>query len=157
MSISIVNRVPEVKDALDEYKRDALNAIGIEIAGGAKERSPVQDGVLRASIAWAIDGDGPQYPPGSQVQSNDAHPEGSQAVNRGVKAPPNSVIIGSNVDYAREQHENMNYKHTKVIEKGPNKGQRVQVGEAKYLEKSANAFRPRILPTVGRALKGELR
>lgn len=157
MSISVVERVDEVKDALEQYKRDALNAIGIEIAGGAKERSPVEAGVLRASIAWAIDGDAPQYPPSEPIQKNDTHPEGSQAVNRGVQAPPNSVIIGSNVEYAREQHENMNYKHTKVIEKGPNKGQRVQVGEAKYLENSANAFRPRILPLVERALKGELR
>ncbi len=157
MSISKISRVPEVKGALEEYKRDALNAIGISIAGGAKERSPVQDGVLRASISWAIDGGSPQYPQGEQVQKNDTHPEGSQAVNRGVKAPPNSVIIGSNVDYAREQHENMNYKHTKTIQKGSNKGQQVQVGEAKFIENAANEFRPRILPTVKRALKGELR
>lgn len=156
MSFAVKSYRKEVEGALADRKRDALNATGITIAGAAKEKTPVQDGVLRASISWAIDGGGPQYPPGEIVETNSAHPEGSKAVNQGVKAPRDTVIIGTNVVYARYQHETLSLNHTKPIIKGPNKGGIVQQGEAKFLEKAARENRAKVERDIERALKGEL-
>jgi len=151
MSISKVYRADEVKNALQENKRDALNASGITISGTAKELAPVYEGRLRSSIAWAIDGGEPQYPPDLPEYASDD--KSGRDTNNGVKAPKNTVIVGTNVEYARYQHEG-------VILRGPRKGQdleyKMRKAEKKFLEKGIRRNIDKIKRDIRRALEGKL-
>lgn len=149
IGVRIQNNRKEVQAALERNKKAALDAAGLEVAGAAKQKTPVKDGVLRASIAWATSGDTPEYPTGTQHSSNDAHPEGSQAVNQGVVGPRDAVIIGTNVKYARYQHEGVSPSGRLLNYVDPR-------AERKFLESAARENARRVIELMRRGLRGEL-
>lgn len=73
MSFTFKDNSKEVLSAFDEKVRDALELIGMEAEKHAKENCPVDTGLLRNSINFA------------------------------VKGNEKSVYIGTNVEYAPEQ------------------------------------------------------
>lgn len=80
----------EVLEALGEQVEIGLQAIGMEAEGYAKDETPVDSGRLRNSIAWATENaEGNADVP---MQEGDSTPKG--------RPEPNSVHIGSNVEYA---------------------------------------------------------
>jgi len=140
MSIRVENHVPEVKNALQERKRDALNTVGLTVSGAAKELSPVQFGVLRASITYAFDGQPPVF---------DNTKEVSPDVMPSARAPKDTVLIGTNVVYARYQHEG-------ISPSGAPLNYQMPTAESKFLEKAARRNINKIKRDVERALEGKL-
>jgi len=144
MSVSKVYRADEVKNALQENKRDALNSAGITVSGAAKALSPVQFGVLRSSITWAFDGQPPVF---------DNTKEVSPDVTPSARAPKDTVLIGTNVVYARYQHEG-------IVGRGPNPETpleyRMPTAESKFLEKAIRRNQDKIKRDIRRALEGKL-
>ena len=140
MSVSKVYRVDEVKNALQERKRDALNSAGITVSGAAKALSPVQFGVLRSSITWAFDGQPPVF---------DNTKEVSPDVTPSARAPKDTVLIGTNVVYARYQHEG-------ISPSGAPLNYQMPTAESKFLEKAARRNINKIKRDVERALEGKL-
>ena len=144
MSISVKSHVPQVRDALQDRKRDALNATGITISGEAKSMSPVDKGRLRSSIAWVIDGGQPQYPPATPGDELDG-----RELNANVRAPKDTVLIGTNVVYARYQHEG-------VSPSGAPLNYQMPTAESKFLEKAARRNQDKVKRDIRRALEGKL-
>lgn len=110
-----------IDDHSDEYMRDvesalesALEAIGIHIEGEAKEElenSPRRHdtGLLRNSIAYAVDGEAPSissYSADNPSKYGGKTPDsGSYSGSAPKEASGRSVIIGTNVEYALYVHE----------------------------------------------------
>jgi len=149
IGVRIKDNRKQVQAALERNKKAALDAAGLEVAGAAKLKTPVKPGVLRSSIAWATSGETPQYPSGTRHGSNDAHPEGSQTVNQGVTGPKNAVIIGTNVKYARYQHEGVSASGAPLNYVDPR-------AERKFLESAARENARRVIRLMRQGLRGEL-
>lgn len=149
IGVRIKDNRKQVQAALQRNKKAALDAAGLTVATAAKVKTPVKDGVLRASIAWATSGDTPQYPSGTRHASNDTHPEGSQAVNQGVTGPDNAVIIGTNVHYAQYQHEGISPSGRLLNYREPR-------AERKFLESAARENARKVVDLMRRGLRGDL-
>lgn len=54
MSFKVISQAPEVRKALPARKRQALDASGITVEGAAKQKTPVETGRLRSSIAYRV-------------------------------------------------------------------------------------------------------
>ena len=63
----------QVLSALEKAKRRGLKAIGMTAEGYAKESTPVDTGLLRNSITFALDGENPSI---SSYRSNNGEAEG---------------------------------------------------------------------------------
>lgn len=83
-------------DALRSGINRALNRIGIKWQAGAKQATPVDTGRLRSSIAFVT--------PTVRALHTTAY-EGHVETYMPPEARPNSVHVGTNVDYARAVHE----------------------------------------------------
>jgi len=149
IGVRIKDNRQAVKAALEQNKKAALDAAGTTVATAAKKKTPVKTGVLRSSIAWAHSGDEPQYPRGTRHTTNAAHPEGSQAVNSGVTGPKNAVIVGTNVKYARYQHEG-------ISPSGNLLNYTDERAERKFLESAARENARRVIRLMRQGLRGEL-
>jgi len=149
IGVRIKDNRQAVKAALEQNKKAALDAAGTTVATAAKKKTPVKTGVLRSSIAWAHSGDEPQYPRGTRHTTNAAHPEGSQAVNSGVTGPKNAVIVGTNVKYARYQHEGVSASGAPLNYVDPR-------AERKFLESAARENARRVIRLMRQGLRGEL-
>ena len=112
--VRIEDHSDEYMDLFDSAMDRALEAIGIQIEGEAKEElenSPrrVDTGLLRNSITYALDGEAPKtqtYSADNQSKyGNRKVTEGSYSGNAPKEPRGRSVIIGSNVEYAAYVHE----------------------------------------------------
>lgn len=107
MSIEVVSHALEVSRATEKAMKQAATMIGGTVEGHAKELCPVDTGLLRNSITYALGGESPQI---SQYTS-DADPTGKREVTYGEysgSAPQDedhqvTVYIGTNVEYAPYQ------------------------------------------------------
>lgn len=91
----------EVLDAMQDAVLRALTRIGMQAEGYAKDLAPVDTGLLKNSITYAVSGEAPA------ITSYEADNPKSGRKNRGTytgKAPEDpkgaSVYIGTNVEYA---------------------------------------------------------
>jgi hypothetical protein len=143
MSVSVKSRVPEVKNAVAERKQRALSTVGETVSGEAKKLSPVaayQGGRLRSSITYAFDGKPPVY-----VNTEEVAP----GIQRNGRAPKDTVLIGTNVVYARYQHEGLSPKGRQLKYQMPK-------AESKFLKKAVQRNRDKIKRDIMRALEGKL-
>ena len=107
----------ECVEEMERMREAALEAIGSKVAGYAIPLAPVDTGLLKNSITWALDGEQPKIKTyHAQYGSNrdkdgkriSAAKKGAGAVNFGCyegTAPKDpsgsrSVTIGTNVEYA---------------------------------------------------------
>lgn len=140
MSVSVKSHVPEVKGALSERKQHALSAVGETVTGTAKELSPVDKGRLRSSITYAFDGKPPVHVNNVEV---------APGITRNGRAPKNTVLIGTNVVYARYQHEGLSSSGRQLNYQMPK-------AESKFLTKAVMRNRDKIKRDIQRALEGKL-
>jgi len=140
MSVSVKSRVPEVKGAIAERKPHALSTVGETVSGTAKELSPVDKGRLRSSITYAFDGKPPVFVNNVEV---------APGIQRNGRAPKNTVLIGTNVVYARYQHEGLSPKGKQLEYQMPK-------AESKFLKKAVQRNRDKIKRDIQRALEGKL-
>ena len=132
MQVKVTDNSAIFKKAKDEAVARALEAIGLTAERHAKERCPVDTGLLRNSISHAVSGEAPAIKSYKAKYGSNRYKKGKNAGKRysassknagtvGVgfysgKTPeePNgkkAVYIGTNVEYAQKQ-ETGNYKHT---------------------------------------------
>lgn len=111
-TVRITSNVDEVKNALPEVLEKALMEIGIEAEAHAKEimtnmspKPPIDTGLLRNSITWAIGGEkanisnyAGEKP--SKYNPNAPIPVGDPYTGTAPKRAEPCVYIGSNVEYA---------------------------------------------------------
>lgn len=130
---------------LKRATKAGLQACGIIVQGQAVRRAPADTGRLRASIAWAADGE-------QTVHSKSySSKKDSGTVTYNVTAPSNTLRVGSNLDYAAKQHEDLSLDHTKT---GPS-GELVTIGEAKFIEKAFMENKQRLIDTINAAYEGK--
>ena len=125
------SNLPEVLREFKRKRKAGLQAAAIETAGAAKTMTPVDTGRLRASIAWAADGE-------ARVHKDNWD---ENTVIYEVTAPLGEARIGTNVNYAIYVHEDLDAHHP--------------TGEAKFLENAIRQKQPRIEFLIRSALAGE--
>ena len=132
MEVKITDNSELFKKAKDEAVIRALEAIGMTAERHAKEQCPVDTGLLRNSITYAISGEAPAIKSYKATYGSNRYTKGKNAGKRRSASskhagavgvgfysgtapddPPNQkgVYIGSNVKYAKKQEEG-DYKHT---------------------------------------------
>lgn len=108
-SIQVSSNVTSVEKATEKAMKKAARMIGGTLEGHAKELCPVDTGLLRNSITFAIGGEEPNI---MTYQSNDSNKDGKQIERKEGqytdKAPPDednqiTVYVGTNVEYAPYQ------------------------------------------------------
>lgn len=109
MSVQVISHVRQVKKATDDAMKRAAVMIGGTLEGHAKEYCPVDTGLLRNSITYAIGGEEANR---STYKSNDKDKNGKEIeVKEGSyseSAPRDdsgevTVYVGTNVQYAPYQ------------------------------------------------------
>lgn len=101
VDVKIESNRKEYEDALDEVALKVLTMWGMEAETAAKKLAPVDTGLLRNSITWAIAGEGANQP---QYKANRGGKSGSYSGQSPAdKGEPRHVHIGSNVEYAMAQ------------------------------------------------------
>lgn len=99
--ISIESNVKACKEDFNEIMDKVLTMWGMQAESAAKERCPVDTGLLRNSITWAVAGSGvnsPSYRDDKGTQTGSYQGQ-AQADVGGAR----HVYIGSNVKYAQIQ------------------------------------------------------
>ena len=119
-SVEFKSHKKEYEEALEEIAEKVLTMWGMEAETAAKYKAPVDTGLLRNSITWAVAGESPKT---SRYQSNGRHAETEATKRAGTagkkispiitgqysgkaKEDPNGkrhVYIGTNVEYAIAQ------------------------------------------------------
>lgn len=105
IDVDFVTREKEVIEAIGEACEAALTAVGMQAEGYAKLSCPVDTGLLRNSITYAIDGQSPAIDSyhGDNPSKYDGHEPGEgtyQGTAPKEEKNKHSVIIGTNVEYA---------------------------------------------------------
>ena len=106
--VRIDDHSAEYMKEVDEALERAMEAIGIHIEGEAKEElsnSPkrIDTGLLRNSITYAVDGEGPAI---TSYSADSGGKSGSYSGTAPKESGKNrSVMIGTNVEYALYVHE----------------------------------------------------
>ena len=106
INVKVGSNVKEVKKALNEVAEKVLTMWGMQAESAVKELCPVDTGLLRNSITWAIAGKGADtttYEAGGKSGSYSGQAQED-------KGGPRHVYVGTNVEYAIEQ-ELGSYKH----------------------------------------------
>lgn len=108
-SVELSSNKREVEKEVEKALKKAARMIGGTLEGHAKELCPVDTGLLRNSITFAIGGEEPNI---MTYQSNDSNKDGKQIERKEGqytdKAPPDednqiTVYVGTNVEYAPYQ------------------------------------------------------
>lgn len=109
IDVTIKDHTADVLEAVNDKIKLALAAMGEVIEGHAKEECPVDTGLLRNSITYAVAGGAPSISEyhadrTSTGQSATSGTSGSVVIGRysGIigDASENAVYVGSNVEYA---------------------------------------------------------
>ena len=109
MSIQVVDHVQEVRRATEKAIQKAARMIGGSIAGHAAEACPVDTGLLRNSITFALGGEAPAMPiyhsnsedkNGKRIEVVEGHYDGSAPADNDHQV---TVYVGTNVEYAPYQ------------------------------------------------------
>ena len=107
--VKVVSNITYVRKATEQSMRKAARMIGGTVAGHAVEACPVDTGLLRNSITFALGGEAPQI---TSYRSNDTDRNGKkierQEGHYSDNAPNDqdgaiTVYVGSNVEYAPYQ------------------------------------------------------
>lgn len=107
--VKVVSNITYVRKATDKAMKKAARMIGGTVAGHAVEACPVDTGLLRNSITFALGGEDPQI---TSYRSNDKDKNGKQIERKeghySDKAPADddnqiTVYVGTNVEYAPYQ------------------------------------------------------
>ena len=116
INFEVKSHVDEFMDAVVEKMPLILKSIGQTAEGYAKEDCPVDTGLLRNSITYAISGETPAISTYSADKSDESGVVRTGAYD-GATEPEEeekcySLLLGSNVVYAPAQEMNDQYKHT---------------------------------------------
>lgn len=108
INIDITSNKKLYQQALEQAAERILTMIGMDVETAAKKLAPVDTGLLRNSITWAIAGEG------ANTQTYQANEGGGTGMYQGT-APENrphqyTVHLGTNVEYAMVQ-ETGSFKH----------------------------------------------
>lgn len=107
--VTVVSNITYVRKATEKAMKKAARMIGGTVAGHAVEACPVDTGLLRNSITFAIGGEDPQI---TTYHSNDTDKNGKLIERKeghySDKAPQDeddqvTVYVGTNVQYAPYQ------------------------------------------------------
>ena len=116
-NVQIVGDVRIAIDRMHEKAEKALRKIGMAVESAAKDRAPVQTGLLRNSITYAIGG---QAPAAGTYAANDGSNEGHYNGEADTDEDGEmSVIIGTGVDYAPYQELGHHTKTGKWVKPQP--------------------------------------
>lgn len=104
IQIQITDNSPEVLAAIPKAIQRALWAVGAEAAKSAAAPGsvPVDTGLLKNSITFAVGGSGPSVS-GYRADKPDKSGKIQTGSYSGTAAPGDYVLIGSNVEYAAAQ------------------------------------------------------
>lgn len=101
ISVNVTSNKDEYEKALDEVAEKVLTMWGMQAESAAKRLCPVDTGLLRNSITYAVAGEGVANP---TYRSNTGSESGSyQGQAQADKGGARHVYIGSNVEYAPYQ------------------------------------------------------
>ena len=107
--VKVTSNITYVRKATEKAMKKAARMIGGTVAGHAVEACPVDTGLLRNSITFALGGEDPQI---TTYRSNDTDKNGKQIERKegsySDKAPQDddnqiTVYVGTNVEYAPYQ------------------------------------------------------
>lgn len=116
IEFEVVSHVDEFMDAVVGKMPLILKSIGMTCEGYAKEDCPVDTGLLRNSITFAISGETPDITSYSADKPDDQgvvqHGTYDGNTEPEEKEGCYSLLVGSNVKYAPAQEMNDNYNHT---------------------------------------------
>lgn len=100
MSVEYKDNSKEILSAIEKAKKNALNAIGLAAVSHATDLTPVDTGLLRNSITYALSGEETKIKE-YKADSPDENGEIRQGSYSGSapKDKEGSVYIGSNVEY----------------------------------------------------------
>lgn len=148
-TIKLEDFVPEAKGELKQAIERSLYAMGVKAVEGSVEaisgnfgiEKAVKTGRLRASISFIT----PSQSGGSKAQP----PKNAKAGDKlNGKAPDNSVIVGTNVEYAEKVHNGM-----WTSEKG---GEERKYKERPFIREGIDQTKDEMKEQVTRIFKGEL-
>lgn len=115
MAISIIKIEDHTDDVMAEVQKRVKKALGLMgevVEGYAKEDCPVDTGLLRNSITYAISGEKPAM---STYHADKASPDGTYRVGRYTQTAGNAndpcVYVGTNVEYAPYVEFGEKYHH----------------------------------------------
>lgn len=94
-----VDNLPLIKKLFPQALERGLEAIGMQAEGYAKMKCPVDTGLLRNSITYAVSGKGVSYSYTANKKTNGVKKSGSVSGTMGNSENP-AVYIGTNVEYA---------------------------------------------------------
>jgi phage gpG-like protein len=107
--VKVVSNITYVRKATEQSMKKAARMVGGTLAGHAVEACPVDTGLLRNSITFALGGEEPQI---TTYRSNDTDKNGKKIERKegsySEKAPGDdenqiTVYVGTNVEYAPYQ------------------------------------------------------
>lgn len=101
MSIEVVSHKQQVEKATEKAMKKAAKMIGGSVAGHAIERCPVDTGLLKNSITYALGGEAPE-----KMEYTDDAGEQTGSYDGTAQKDDNheiTVYIGTNVQYAPYQ------------------------------------------------------
>lgn len=114
--ITVVSHTKEFMDALAAKMPLILESVGSTAEGYAKENCPVDTGLLRNSLTYAISGEKPHVGAYKADKADDSGTVQSGQYSGSVpdETEPGcySVLVGSNVVYAAKQELTDGYNHT---------------------------------------------
>lgn len=101
IEVTVHSNRKEYEAALEEIAEKVLTMWGMQAESAAKLLSPVDTGLLRNSITWALAGHGANTPSYKADSGGESGSYSGQA--QADKGGPRHVYIGSNVEYAPYQ------------------------------------------------------
>lgn len=102
INVKIESNLPQYKDAFDEVAERVLTMWGMQGETAAKKLAPVDTGLLRNSITWALAGKSANET-AYKANSGDASGTYTGQAPSDKEGSPRHVHIGSNVEYAPYQ------------------------------------------------------
>lgn len=116
INITVVSHVDEFMEQVVEKMPLILNSVGQIAEGYAKEDCPVDTGLLRNSLTYAISGERPVISSYSADKEDEKGVIQTGTYDGAMPAEEQpqcySVCVGSNVKYAPAQEYNDSYHHT---------------------------------------------
>lgn len=101
--VKVEDRSDEVTEEVAEAIKRALNRIGLQAVGYAQDMAPVDTGLLRNSITYAVAGNSPELASYKAERPDDTGVLHSGSYSGVAPAEPIGVYIGTNVEYGPYQ------------------------------------------------------